>query len=98
MARVGRGLDQAERSRAIGPNPAQLTVEISLFRTERRHGRCYGRVFMGPVQPRAGQESDPAPVEAGMHPIPVELDLVQPLRPFRRRVDQFGELRFDPVR
>jgi hypothetical protein len=33
-----------------------------------------------------------------MHPVPVELDLVQPLRPFRRRIDQFGELRLDPIR
>jgi hypothetical protein len=32
-----------------------------------------------------------------MHPVTVEFDFVQPLRPFRRLVDQFGELRFDPT-
>jgi hypothetical protein len=33
-----------------------------------------------------------------MHPVPVELDLVQPLRPVRRGFDQFGELRLYPTR
>jgi hypothetical protein len=32
-----------------------------------------------------------------MHPVAVEFELVQPFRSVRRRVDQFGELRFDPT-
>jgi hypothetical protein len=33
-----------------------------------------------------------------MHPIAVEFDFVQPAQPFRRPVDEFGELWFDPAR
>jgi hypothetical protein len=33
-----------------------------------------------------------------MHPVPVEFNFVQPVRPVRRPVDQLGELRFDPTR
>jgi hypothetical protein len=98
MACVGRGLDQAERGRAVGPDPAQLPVEIRPSCTERRHGRCHGRVFMGPVQPCAGQQPDSTPVEPGVHPVPVVFDFVQPFRPIRRLIDEFGELRFDPIR
>ena len=50
------------------------------------------------VDPGAGQQPDRAPVEPGMHPVAVEFDLVQPIRPVRRVVDQFGELRFHPIR
>ncbi len=32
-----------------------------------------------------------------MHPVAVELELVQPLRPIGRLVDQLGELRFNPT-
>ena len=52
---------------------------------------------MRPVEPGAGQEPDRATVQPGMHPIAVEFDFVEPLRPFRRLVDEFGELRFDPT-
>jgi hypothetical protein len=55
------------------------------------------RVFMGPVEPRAGQEPGRAPVQPGMHPVAVEFDFVQPVRSFRRLVDEFGELRFHPT-
>jgi hypothetical protein len=50
------------------------------------------------VQPGARQQPDRAAVQPGMHPVSVEFEFVQPLRPFRRLVDQFGELRFDPGR
>ena len=33
-----------------------------------------------------------------MHAVAVELDLVQPVGAFRRRVDKLGELRPDPLR
>ncbi len=33
-----------------------------------------------------------------MNAVAVEFDFVQPLRPVRRRVDEFGELRPDPLR
>jgi hypothetical protein len=33
-----------------------------------------------------------------MHPVAVEFEFMEPFRPFRRLVDQSGELRFDPTR
>src|SRR6516165_1965520 len=32
-----------------------------------------------------------------MHPVAVELDFMEPVRPVGRLIDQSGELRFDPV-
>jgi hypothetical protein len=52
---------------------------------------------MGPVEPGAGQKPDRAAIQAGMHPVAVEFDFVEPLRPIRRLVDESGELRFDPA-
>jgi len=52
---------------------------------------------MRPVKAGASQQPDRAPVQPGMHPVAVEFDFVKPLRPFRRLVDEFGELRFDPA-
>src|SRR6201984_1648472 len=40
---------------------------------------------------------DSAPVQAGLHPMAVEFDFMEPNRPFRRLVDELGELRFDPT-
>jgi hypothetical protein len=52
---------------------------------------------MRPVEAGSGQEADRAPVQPGMHPVPVEFDLMQPVRSFRRLVDEFGQLWFDPT-
>jgi ATP dependent DNA ligase domain len=48
-------------------------------------------------KPGAGQQPDRTPVQPGMHPVAVEFDFVQPLRPIGRLVHEFGELRFDPA-
>jgi hypothetical protein len=90
-------LDQAEGRGAVGANAAQLPVEIGLPGRERRNRRSDCRVFGSPVQPGAGQQADRGPVQPGMHPVAVEFDFVQPLRPIGRLVDQLGELRFDPT-
>jgi hypothetical protein len=85
---------QARVSKAVSqPASAAITAASSV---ERRHGRRDGRVFLGPVEPGAGQEAYHAAIKARMHPVAVEFDFVQPLRPFGRLVDQSGELRFDP--
>jgi len=52
---------------------------------------------MRPVEAIAGDQAHPAPIKMRMHPVAVEFDFMQPLRPLRRLVDQFGELRFDPA-
>ena len=96
VAAVRCVLDQAERGGAVGTNAAQLAVEIGLPRRERCDGRRDRRVFMGPVEAGAGQQPDRAPVQPRMHPVAVEFEFVQPLRPVRWLVDQFGELRFHP--
>ena len=98
VARVGRGLDHAERRDAVGKHAAQFTVEISLARVERRHRRGDRRIFMGPVEPGAGQQFHRAAIEPGVHAVTVEFDLVEPLIALRRRVDELGELRRDPFR
>ena len=53
---------------------------------------------MRPVEPGTGEQPHGAVIEARMQAIAVELDFVQPLAAFRRRVDQLRELRRDPLR
>jgi hypothetical protein len=43
-------------------------------------------------------QSRPDLIEARMQPVAVELDFMEPLVAFRRRVDQLRELRRDPLR
>jgi hypothetical protein len=51
-----------------------------------------------PVEPGAGQEAHRAAIQSGVHAEAVELDFVQPLVAFRRRVDELGQLRPNPLR
>jgi hypothetical protein len=97
VPRVRCVLDQAEGGGAVRTDAAQLAVEIGLPGRERRDRRSDRRVLTRPVETGAGQQPDRAPVQPGMHPVAVVFDFVQPLRPFGRRVHQFGELRFDPA-
>jgi hypothetical protein len=47
-------------------------------------------------RPRCGSTAGRCRDPAGMHPVPVGLDLMQPFCPFRRLVNQLHQLRFDP--
>ena len=98
VAGIRCGLDHAERGDAVGKDAAQFAVEIGLARAERRHGRGDRRIFVGPVEPGAGQQLARAAVEPRMHAVAVEFDFMQPVVAFRRRVDQLSELRRDPFR
>jgi hypothetical protein len=98
VAGVRRGLDHAEGRDAVGEDATELAVEIGLARAERRHGRGDGRIFIGPVEPGAGQRPDGAVIEARMHAVAVELDFVQPIRPVGRFLHEFGQLLRDPFR
>jgi hypothetical protein len=60
VAGIRRGLDHAEGGDAVGKDAAQLAVEISLARAERRHGIGDRRVFLRPVEPGAGQQPNRA--------------------------------------
>ena len=53
---------------------------------------------MRPVEPGAGEELYRAAVASRVHAVAVEFDLVQRLVALRRRVDELGELRRDPLR
>ena len=66
---------------AVGPDAAQLAVEIGLARAERRHRRGDRRIFMRPVEPGARQQPHRAAVEPRMHAVAVEFDFVEPVRP-----------------
>ena len=98
VAGIRGGLDHAEGGDAVREDAAQFAVEIGLARIERRHGRRDLRVLVRPVEPGAGQQLDRAAVEPRMHAVTVELDFVQPLVAFRRRLDQLRELWRDPYR
>jgi hypothetical protein len=43
-----------------------------------------------------GEESHRAAIESRMHAVAVALDLVQPFRTIRSRVDELGQLQADP--
>ena len=98
IAAVGRQLDHAEGGDAVGADAAQLAVEIGLAGTERVHRRGDRRIFVRPVEPGARQQFHRAAVEARMHAVAVVLDFVEPLIAVRRRVDEFRQLRPDPLR
>jgi hypothetical protein len=96
VAGVGRQLDHAERGDAVGAHAAEFAVEIGLARRERRYRRRDLRIFMGPVEPVAGEEPHLAMVEPGMHAEAVEFDFVQPLVAVRRRLHELRQLRPNP--
>jgi len=50
-----------------GAYAAQFAVEIDLLRADRCHGRRDRRIFVGPVEAGAGEQSHGAAVEPGMH-------------------------------
>jgi hypothetical protein len=62
---------------AVGAHTAQLAVEIGLPGAKRRHGGGDRRIFVGPVEPGAGQQPHSAEIEARMHAVAVKLDFVQ---------------------
>jgi hypothetical protein len=71
---VGRQLDDAERSNAVGAYAAELAVEIGLAGIERCYGLGDRRIFMRPVEPGAGQQLDRPAVEPRVHAIAVVFD------------------------
>ena len=51
---------------------------------------------MGPVELGTGQQLDAATVDAGVDPVAVVFDLMQPVLSVWRLLDQAGQLRLDP--
>jgi len=98
VAAVRSQLDDVKRGDAVRAGTAQFATEIGLARIERRDGFGDRGIFVGPVKASARQQLDRAAVEPRMHAIAVVFDFVQPARSVRRRVDELGQLRPDPVR
>ena len=78
---VGRGLGVGEARQSGVVDAAELAVEIGGLHLERRDGV---RIFVGPVEPRPGQQLHAAIVDTRRHAEAVELDLLHPLRPCGR--------------
>lgn len=95
-AGIGGVLNQIERRPAIRKDAAQFTVEIGIPR--RQPGDSFGDagVFRGPVVAPAAQDVDAAVIEAGVHAVAVEFDLVQPIGAVWCGFDERRQLRFDP--
>jgi hypothetical protein len=98
VAAVRCQLDDIEHSDAVGTDAAQFAVEVSLASSELRHSFGDRRIFVGPVEPGAGQQFDAAAVEARMYPVAIIFDFVEPLVAVRRRLDQLRQLRRDEFR
>ena len=98
VAAVGRQLDYAERSDAVGAHAAKLAVQIGLSGAERRHGLGDRGIFVGPVEPGAREQPHGAMIEARHHSVAVIFDFVEPLVAFGRRVNELRQLWADPSR
>jgi hypothetical protein len=96
LTRVDRILDHIEGRSTIRHHAAKFAVKIGVLRRQPSNGPGNDPVFVGPVAPSAGQDLYPANVEAGMHPVSVELQFVQPVGAVRCLLNQFRKLRFDP--
>jgi hypothetical protein len=53
---------------------------------------------MRPVEAGAGQQFHRTAIDPRMHAVAVIFDFVEPLIAVRRRIDQLGQLRRDPLR
>jgi hypothetical protein len=92
-------LHQTEGRRAVRPYGAKLTVEIGAIDMEpvqRFGGR---RVLAGPVEPRArGDQLDLPTIDAGVHAVAIEFQLMRPALAFRGFGDELRQLRPDEGR
>jgi hypothetical protein len=91
-------LDQVERRPAIGEQPEEFTIEVGVPHRQPRNGLGRRGLLVGPVIAPAGQDLHLAGIEPGVHAVPVELDLAEPIGPLGGLLDERGELRFDPGR
>ena len=67
-----------------------------MARVDGRHGGGDRRIFVRPVETCARQQLYRPMIQPRMDAVAVELDFVQPVVAFRRRIDQLGQLRRDP--
>ena len=81
-------LDQIESRPSIGEHTAEFAIKIGVLR--RQFGYCRGDcgLFVRPIVAAAGQDLHTARIEPGVHPIAIQLDLVQPIGASRGRCDK----------
>jgi hypothetical protein len=92
---IGRILDKVEGSPTIGQHSAQFAVKIAVLRRKPSYSVGDGRVFVCPEHCPGESGCALCPSRPGMHPIPIELDFVQPVGAVRCRFNELGKLRFD---
>jgi hypothetical protein len=80
---IRRVLDQVEGRPAIGQHPAKFAVKVGVAGRKLRNGLGDGGVFLCPVKAPASQNLHSTRVEPGVHPIPIELEFVQPVGAIR---------------
>ncbi len=61
---------------------AQLSIETRLADREREERVDDGGVLVSPVEPRPGEEADAPAVDAGLHPVAIPIQFVDPLAAF----------------
>jgi hypothetical protein len=97
-AGIGCRLHSRKGRDAVRPHRAKLAVEIGLFHAKPAKGSDGRRIFVAPIEPRPGQQSDAFAVDPRMHAIAVVLDLMRPAIALRRLFDELTELGFDEGR
>ncbi|MER8931011.1 hypothetical protein NKI34_34415 [Mesorhizobium sp. M0700] len=97
-ALVHSGLKAAEGGDTVGPNGAQLPVDICFFHRQRTQRRYRRLIAMRPIEAGAGKQADVAAVDPCVHAVSVVLDFVKPVRAVGRFVDEARKLGLDPFR
>jgi hypothetical protein len=91
-------LNEVEGRPAIRERSAKFAVQVGVLRRQPRDVLGDGGIFVGPNVAATGKNLHAAGVEPGVHAIPIELDLVQPIWPVWRGFDEGCKLGFDPGR
>ncbi len=93
---VGRARPAGRRSRARRRRPGRRSRRRRCRPAALRR-RGDGRELRRPVQPLAGAQRRPSALDAQLHAVAVELDLVHPAGPAGGRSTELAELRLDEV-
>jgi hypothetical protein len=96
LAGIAGVLDQIERRLRIGEHTAEFAIKVGVLRRQSGNRLGDSGVFVRPVVASAGQDLHSAAIETRVHPIPIQLDLMQPVGAIRGLFDESGELRLDP--
>ncbi len=94
----GELLKRLKAGGTVGQEDGHLSVHHRVLDRQARHALCDGREVGRPVAPVSAQEAHLRVLQARQDPVAVELELVEPLVPLGRLLDQGRELRRDELR